>query len=78
MSDNAQRLSVGYPCRTNLSFYDSLAPYLNQIGEVYFGWPGFASGRAAAAMDRDQSCLETDLPRFAEAGIRLNLLLNGV
>lgn len=77
MSNAERRLSVGYPCKTNLSFFDSVAPYLNQIGEVYFGWPGFASGRAAAAMDSDQSCLETDLPRFAEAGIRLNLLLNG-
>lgn len=72
-----RRLSVGYPCRTKLSFFDSVAPYLEQIGEVYFGWPGFANGRAAAAMDSDQSCLKVDLTRFAEAGVRLNLLLNG-
>lgn len=77
MSDSGRRLSVGYPCRTNFSFFDSVAPYLGQIGELYFGWAGFASGRAAAAMGSDQSHLETDLARFAGAGVRLNLLLNG-
>lgn len=77
MSNTGLKLSVGYPCRTSLSFFDSVAPYLNQIGEVYFGWPGFASGRSAAAMSGDQSHLQEDLPRFAQAGVRLNLLING-
>lgn len=77
MNNTKLKLSVGYPCRTNLSFFDSVAPYLDKIGEVYFGWPGFASGRTAAAMSDDQSHLQKDLSRFAEAGIRLNLLLNG-
>ena len=77
MSNAERRLSVGYPCKTNLSFFDSVAPYLNQIREVYFGYPDFANGRSAAAMGSDQSHLKADLPRFAEAGVVLNLLLNG-
>ncbi len=73
------KLSVGYPCAPNLSFFDSIFPYLDRIGEVYFGFGHFASGRATAlvAPRCDHSVMESDLLKFAERGIRLNLLLNG-
>lgn len=77
MSDTSLKLSVGYPCRKGLSFYNAVAPYLDQIGEVYFGWEGFASGRAADASQGDPAIMLEDLRRFADGEIRLNLLLNG-
>ena len=78
-SDSSLKLSVGYPCASPVSFFDSIFPYLDRIGEVYFGLHHFASGRASFAYDSryDQSAMESDLLKFSEKGIRLNLLLNG-
>lgn len=73
------KLSVGYPCYSALSFFDTIAPYMDKIGELYFSWEGFASGRTDFAPDPQQKrlLLEQDLLRFHQQGVRLNLLLNG-
>lgn len=73
------KLSVGYPCYPSLSFYHTIAPYIDQIGELYFAWEGFASGRTDFASDptEKRQLLEADLLRFHQQGIHLNLLLNG-
>ena len=52
---------------------------MDRIGEVYFAWEGFATGRAVFENDPrfDRARLEADLLKFRECGVRLNLLLNG-
>ncbi len=73
------KLSVGYPLFSRISFYDSIAPYLDSIGEVYFGWENFRSGRATFKNDPryDSERLTEELIKFKKRGIKLNLLLNG-
>ena len=73
------KFSVGYPNRSTDSFFALLTPYLDKIGELYFSWEGFAGGRAAfgGGDPTARLRLEEDLRRFSDAGIRLNLLLNG-
>ena len=73
------KLSVGYPCVSRISFFDSVFPYLDKIGEVYFAWNDLPSGRASFEGDDrcNRTLLESDLKRFSEKGVRLNLLLNG-
>ncbi|MBQ2708271.1 MAG: hypothetical protein IJF67_08390 [Clostridia bacterium] len=72
------KFSVGFPNRAGGSFFTLLTPYLDRIGELYFPWEGFAGGRAPADADPlARLRLEEELARFAEAGVRLNLLLNG-
>ena len=77
-NNSLPKLSVGYPSKCSISFFDSILPYLNRIGEVYFGWD-FASGRAMLERDSllGREIRENDLLKFSKAGIRLNLLLNG-
>ena len=76
---NKVKFSVGYPCAAPQSFFNSVAPYLDRIGELYFAWDGFATGRATFENDPryDRPKLESELCRFREQGIRLNVLLNG-
>ena len=76
---NNLKFSVGYPCAAPQSFFNTVAPYMNHIGELYFAWDGFANGRATFDNDPryDAKKLETELYRFSEQGVRLNLLLNG-
>ncbi len=71
--------SVGYPCAPEISFFDSISPYLDRIGELYFGWSDLPTGRARFQNDPryNPKMLESDLSKFTNAGIRLNLLLNG-
>ena len=78
-NNSSLRLSVGYPCATPISFFDSIAPYLDKVGEVYFGKADIPSGRATFEGDLrcDQAIFESDLAKFSKAGVRLNLLLNG-
>lgn len=73
------KLSVGYPCAAPQSFFDTVSPYLDSIGELYFGLQGFVNGRAVFDGDPryDEEKLKTELKRFSEQGVRLNLLLNG-
>lgn len=80
MTNNSSlKFSVGYPCSSTVSFYDSIFPYLDKISEVYFGWQNFTSGRATFEDDprNNKALLESDLVKFSNKGIRLNLLLNG-
>ncbi len=76
---NNLKFSVGYPCTAPLSFFNTVAPYLDCIGELYFALDGFATGRAVFDNDPryDGEKLHTELKRFSEQGVRLNLLLNG-
>ena len=73
------KLSVGYPYAAPQSFFNTVAPYLDRIGELYFAWDGFATGRAVFENDprQDRQKLEAELQRFREHGVRLNLLING-
>ncbi len=76
---NKLKFSVGYPCAAPQSFFQTVAPYLDRIGELYFAWEGFATGRATFENDPryDRQKLTRELRLFAEQGIQLNLLLNG-
>lgn len=59
-----------------------LRDYAEQIAEVYFAWPGQASGRAALGTRRGyvdwriQAELEAELLELRRLGLRLNLLFN--
>lgn len=79
MNKKKIKFSVGYPCYTPISFYDNIFPYLDSIGEVYFGWSNFSTGRATFEKDPryNQELLISDLKKFNKKGIALNLLLNG-
>lgn len=73
------KFSVGYPCAAPQSFFNTVAPYLDRIGELYFALPDFATGRATFENDprHDHKKLITELRLFREQGVSLNLLLNG-
>ena len=72
------KFSIGYPTQPKGSFFRAVSPHIKSIGEVYFAWDGFGSGRPPADKEENTaSLLESDLNLFYEAGVRLNLLLNG-
>ena len=64
------------------SFLDLLEPYREVIGELFFAWPGQASGRSAVGLKGDALAshalprLQKDLVRAREAGFRLDILFN--
>ncbi len=76
---NELKFSVGYPCAAPQSFFHTVSPYLDRIGELYFALPDFATGRATFENDprHDHEKLTTELRLFREQGVSLNLLLNG-
>ncbi|MBQ8755283.1 MAG: hypothetical protein IJZ19_09655 [Lentisphaeria bacterium] len=73
---------IGYPTVRNENFNRILLSYREQIKDIYFSFPGIASGRGTGASagipeeERLDALLE-DLNCFHHAGIGLNLLLNG-
>lgn len=77
-------LSVGYtlPGEGQLSFVDLMRRYRNAVGEVYFAFPGFASGRSplggeSGFIDYDSTRrLVEEMAQITQMGIRLNLLFN--
>lgn len=72
------KFSVGYPNYYTSAFYELLAPYRDSISEVYFAWPGIASGRAEEShSEAFADTLKYELRKFKNANIKLNLLLNG-
>ena len=73
------KYAIGYPTHSRGSFFALVTPYLDSIGELYFPWENFAGGRAPFGTDdlTARERLESELRLFAQAGIRLNLLLNG-
>ncbi len=77
------RFSVGYQYKTDGSWFKCIMEHKDRVAEVYFPWEGFASGRDPAALPEGMSrfgleaAKRAELKAFHEAGIRLNLLLNG-
>lgn len=76
------KFAVGYRPFQGRSFVEHLGPALEHVAELYFAWPGMASGRSPVGVmrgyrDHDaQAILETDLRCCHAAGISLDLLLN--
>jgi hypothetical protein len=64
------------------TFAQMVAPFAAHLGEVYFAWPGAASGRAPAGAQRGyvdwtvQARLEEDLVALRALGLSLDLLFN--
>jgi len=75
--------SVGYQFRTDERFTDAVLRNREKIAEVYFSYGDFPNGRNSTVLDQKVSkwlALEkqqADLSEINEAGIPLNLLLNG-
>ena len=72
--------AAGYQCRkTGELFSEIIADYRNNICEVYFAPPGFASGRPDAAQDNAEALeqLIFELRTIRNMNIQLDLLLNG-
>lgn len=78
------QFTVGYqlPDEGRETFVDIVKDYKDVIGEVYFPWPGIATGRAALNVSRGivdwmtQATLERDLHELKSMGMKLDLLLN--
>lgn len=76
-------LFVGYQLRSDSRLINAILRHKDQVREVYFAWPGIANGRSVLSQKLDLSAWEAldrqraDLARLSEAGIGLNLLLNG-
>ncbi len=78
------KLSVGYwlPEEGGESCIEVVRDYAEHVGEVYFAWPGQASGRAAVGTRRGyadwsaQAEMETELLDLKRLGVRFNLLFN--
>ncbi|MCI5779280.1 MAG: hypothetical protein MR051_05640 [Lentisphaeria bacterium] len=71
----AMKFHFGY--QNHRRFLDCLLARREQVAELYFAWENFTTGRGLASGGAEQRQLETDLRRFANAGIDLCLLLNG-
>jgi len=75
MIHKTSNLLIGYQLSTRL--VDSILRNRARIAEVYFPWGNFTSGRGVVPNAEAQRTMEADLARFSEAGIGMNLLLNG-
>lgn len=73
------KFAVGYQTPQNGErFPEIVHTYRNDIEEVYFAWPGIASGRPGQHGDwGEQRRLEEDLSGLKKMGVKLDLLLNG-
>lgn len=71
------QFSVGYrPLHyRDETFAEIVREYRGHIGEVYFAWPGEASGRSPLLED-EIPLITRDLERIGALGVRLNLLFN--
>ena len=71
------KFAIGYPLPAIAgdSLPELVRAFPGQIAEVYFAWPGMASGRAPFPSD-GQARLEQDLVALRGLGVRLNLLFN--
>lgn len=77
------KFAIGYPLRQPAcGFFACVEPLKHAVAELYFPWPGFASGRSSLGENGGytdytaQARLEEDLWAFRDAGIGLDLLLN--
>ncbi len=73
---------VGYPTRHVEGFTDAIIAAKDTIQEVYFSFGDIPNGRNSVGVDGEllferQARLASDLKRFSENGIKLNLLFNG-
>ena len=76
-SRGAPTFSVGYRvlCAEAGCFSDIVRDFRNHIDEVYFAWPGDASGRAPLAPETADQ-VRWELERIRSLGVPLHLLLN--
>lgn len=78
------RFAIGYqlPRDDGDSIVELVGDYRDHVAEVYFAWPGMASGRAAIGRQRGyvdwsaQQQLERDLSALRRLGVKLDLLFN--
>lgn len=68
------KFHVGY--QADGRFKKVLLDHTSQIGELYFPWDDFTTGRGINSREQQRQ-LENDLTGFAAAGIKFDLLLNG-
>lgn len=68
------KLSVGYNPSDRKRMLATCLTYADSIGEIYFSWPGMASGRSPQSGDSET--LLADLDALRAAGIGAHLLLN--
>ena len=74
------KFAVGYQTPQNGErFSDIVKTYRDHISEVYFAWPGMASGRPTGGIQDwgAQRRLEEELSTLRRMGVKLDLLLNG-
>ena len=69
------KFQVGY--QNDRRFLEYLLAHKDAVGELYFPWESFTTGRGVTLSRNDQRTLENDLHTFSEAGVKLCLLLNG-
>ena len=76
------KFSVGYYLTNQedspTSFAELARRYAPRLKEVYFPWPGLATGRAASALPREKERTAADLKYCRDHGMKLNLLANGM
>jgi hypothetical protein len=77
------KFAIGYQQPENgEAFSGIVADYLPHVAEVYFPWPGLATGRAALGRQRGavdwsaQGELEKELHAIRKLGVKLDLLFN--
>ena len=77
------RFMIGYQMLPDDALLDLVLERREAVSEVYFAWPGFASGRGSSGRGDSlltnelQNKLLSDLQRLSRGGIACNLLLNG-
>ncbi|MBO5822344.1 MAG: hypothetical protein J6R86_04960 [Lentisphaeria bacterium] len=73
------KFAAGYQCITDgQMFSEIVADYRNEIGEIYFAFPGIASGRPCGGNIPERiEQLEYELACFRQMGIALDILFNG-
>ena len=73
------KFAAGYQCiAVGELFSDLISDYTDSIGEVYFSYPGFASGRPESDCLPDKiEQTEYELEVIRKKGIALDLLING-
>ena len=69
------KFQVGY--QDNRPLVEYLLRHSGKVAEVYFPWGDFTTGRGVIPEETAHGNLPDDLRCFADAGIRLCLLLNG-
>ncbi|NLX07111.1 MAG: hypothetical protein GXY33_18400 [Phycisphaerae bacterium] len=69
------RYSIGYRYPDDESVVEVVREFRERIGEVYFAWPGEASGRSVLEED-GREVLEAELGELSGMGVGLVLLVN--